>query len=370
MQCILSETSSMSKTLKHHKRKQRRANKTQRLTGGRDFVFNGNQSNLAELDALLNQPNHHVLAKHYSDTCTHCKNLEPEWDNVMSSLKPNSAFTIANLDSDATDYMNENHYRKHNYGVNGVPTIVYINKIKTAKPKEYQGELTSKEIMDWFVKVMTDKRLKITIESDMQALDNNDDGLPADSDLNAFPTPSAASLDETPQASAESVLAPASPAIMPESMEPNPFDQVPAPAPTLAPVTTAAPVADEPPFDPAATTATTAAAVATAADAFPPAPLPPASTLSNATDAIKTTAAAIDNNIEQGVNTIKSALTSDINIGNLFSSNNQDLTPAPVIVPAVPSLVGGINRRRYTRRKNRRSKSSRKSRKTTKKSKK
>ena len=345
----------MSKTLKHHKRKQRRANKTQRLTGGRHSVFNGNQSNLAELDALLSQPDHHVLAKHYSDTCPHCKDLEPEWQNVMSSLKPNSAFTIANLDSDATDHMNEHHYRKHNYGVNGVPTIVYINKIKTAKPKEYQGELVAKQMMDWFANVVTDKRLKITIESDMQASDNNDG---KDSDQNAFPTPSAASLDETPQASAESVLAPA-------SEEPNPFDQVPTPATTaaLAPATLA-------PATTAATTATTAAPPAAdptiAADAFPPAPLPPASTLSNATDAIKTTAATIDNNIEQGVNTIKSALTSELNIGNLFSSKNQDLVPAPVIVPAVPSLVGGINRRRYTRRKHRRSKSSRKTKKSKK----
>lgn len=354
MQCTLSATIIMSKTLKHHKRKQRRANKTQRLMGGRHSVFNGNQSNLAELDALLSQPNHHVLAKHYSDTCTHCKNLEPEWENVMSSLKPNSAFTIANLDSDATDHMNENHYRNHNYGVNGVPTIVYINKIKTAKPKEYQGELVAKQIMDWFAKVVTDKRLKITIESDMQASDNNDD---KDSDLNAFPTPSVASVD-LDQASAEPVLAPASESMTESMEEPNPFDQVPAPA------------ADETPF--AQDTTTTAAATAAAeiaADAFPPAPLPQASTMSNAANAIKTTAAAIDNNIEQGVNTIKSALTSEINVGNLFSaapSKNQDLMPIPVNVPAVPSLVGGINRRRYTRRKNRRSKSSRKSKKSRK----
>lgn len=356
----------MSKTLKHHKRKQRRANKTQRLMGGRHSVFNGNQSNLAELDALLSQPNHHVLAKHYSDTCTHCKNLEPEWENVMSSLKPNSAFTIANLDSDATDHMNMHHYPKHNYEVNGVPTIVYINKIKTAKPKEYQGELVAKQIMDWFAKVVTDKRLKITIESDMQASVNNDndDSLPADSDLNAFPTPSVASADETPfeQASAEPVLSPASsPETASALTETNPFDQVPALAP---------PAADETPFaNDTTSAAATAAAAEIAADAFPPAPLPQASTLSNATDAIKTTAAAIDSNIEQGVNTIKSALTSDINIGNLFSaapSKNQDLRPAPVNVPAVPSLIGGINRRRHTRRKNRRSKSSRKSKKSRK----
>jgi len=347
----------MSKTLKHHKRKQRRrANKTQRLTGGRDFVFNGNQNNLAELDALLNQPNHHVLAKHYSDSCIHCKNLEPEWQNVMSSLKPNSAFTIANLDRDATDYMNEHHYSKHNYGVNGIPTIVYIHKIKIAKPKEYQGELTSKEIMDWFVKVMTDKRLKMTIESDMQASE------PTNSDPNAFSTPSAADLD-LDQAPADPVLLASEPASEPASAltETNPFDQ----APAAAPEATAAPVTDDPPV----VQDTTAAAATAAAAAFPEAPLPQASTLSNATDAIKTTAAAIDNNIEQGVNTIKSALTSDINIGNLFStapSNNQDLTPAPVNVPAVPSLVGGIKSRRHTRRKNRRSKSSRKSKKSKK----
>jgi len=88
--------------------------------------------------------------------------------------------------------------------------------------------------------------------------------------------------------------------------------------------------------------------------------------LSKAADTIKTTAAVIDNNIEQGVNSVKSALTREINIGNLFSSTaqNPDLVPPPVNVPAVPSLVGGVKSRRYTRRKNRRSKSTKKSKKS------
>jgi thioredoxin-like negative regulator of GroEL len=347
----------MSKTLKHHKRKQRRANKTQRRTGGRHSVFNGNQSNMAELDALLSQPDHHVLAKHYSDTCTHCKDLEPEWENVMRSLKPHSSFTIANLDQDATDHMNEHHYRKHNYGVNGVPTIVYINKIKTSKPKEYQGELVAKQMMDWFAKTVTDKRLKITIESDMQASGNNDvHSEEPEMAFPAVPPPSAASdenpFDQEAQASTESASASA-------LTETNSFDQVPAPEPALSPAT---PAADETSLVQDPTIAAT-----TAADAFPPAPLPPASTLSKATDTIKTTAATIDNNIEQGVNTVKSALTRELDIGNPFSSDtkNKDLMPVPVNVPAVPSLVGGIShRRRCTRRKNRRSKSKKRSKKS------
>ena len=149
----------------------------------------------------------------------------------------------------------------------------------------------------------------------------------------------------------------------------------------------------------------------TMADAFPPAPLSDASSvLSNATQTVQDAAAKMNQSISNGVDSVKSALTSEFDIGDkikdLFSSDstvaapldaaplvaapldaapldaapldaaplvaavpapssaqNQDLVPGPVNVPAIPSLVGGKTRR-YTRRKNRRSKSNKKSKKS------
>ena len=272
----------MSKTLKHHKRKQRRANRTQRLrmTGGGDFAFNGNNVNTGELNALLSQPNHHVLAKHYSDTCTHCKNLETEWDEVMDRLK-NPSFTVANLGPGATDYMNKHHYRRHKYRVHGVPTIVYIHKIKNVKPIEYQGERTANAIIAWITKILADNNLEISIQSKSQ---------------------------------------PSEPVSEPVSEQAN---------------------------------------------TFPPAPTP-SSVLSNATQTVKNAAAKMDQTISNGIDSVKSVLTNEFDIGekigNLFSSSSSSDPVAQsttVSTPLVPSLVGG--RRTHTRRKNRRSKSNKKS---------
>ena len=316
----------MSKTLKNHKRKQRRANKTQRLsggmTGGREFVFNGNRRNTGELNALMGQPNHHVLAKHYSNTCIHCKNLEPEWEEVIRQLNPHPSLTVANLDPKATDYMNEHHYSKHNYGVNGIPTIVYIHEIKMVKPQEYQGERTAKAIMAWVTKIMADNNLEMTIKHKSEPV--------LDEPLVSEPV-------------SEPVLEPVSEPVLEPVSEP--------------------PLSEEP-----------------AQNAFPPAPLSDASSvLSNATQTVKDAAAKVDQTISNGVDSVKSALTNEFDIGetigNLFSSSStasvpppapaldQDLVPGPANAPLVPSLVGGKTSRR-TRRKNRRSKSNKKSKKS------
>ena len=322
----------MSKTLKHHNRKQRRANKTQRLrnarrmTGGRDFVFNGNQRNTGELNALMIRPDHHVIAKHYSDTCTHCKNLEPVWDEVVKQLNPHPSFTVANLDPNATDYMNRRHYRKHNYGVNGFPTIVYIHKIKNVKPTEYQGERTAKAIIEWVTQILADNNLELSVQPKSQ--------------------PSEPEFEEQPV-----------------SVPVSPVSELPVSELPVSELPVSEPPVSEPPMD--------------QANAFPPAPLSESSSvLSNATQTVKNAAANVEQTISNGVDSIKSALTNEFDVGekfgNLFSSSSTASVPAPAsldqpLVPGpvnVPSLVGG--RRRYTRHKNRRSKSNKKSKKSKK----
>ena len=340
----------MSKTLKHHKRKQRRANKTQRrhkayrMSGGNDFVFNGNQSNMDELNALMMRPDHHVLAKHYSDTCTHCKNLEPEWEKVVRQLTPHPSLTIANLDPNATDYMNEHHYSKHNYGVDGVPTIVYIHKINLVKPQEYQGARTAKAINEWFTKILADNNIEMSIKPKSH--------------------PSEPAFEEPP-VSEEPV---SEPHVFEEPVSEPPVSEEPISEPVSEEPVSEPPVSEEPSLDHADTLA----------NVFPPAPVSVASsTLSNATQAVKDAASKMNQTISNGVESVKSALTTEFDVGEklktLFSSSsasapvpprsqNQDIVSHPVNAPLVPSLVGGI--RKCTRRKNRRSKPNKKSKKS------
>ena len=318
----------MPKSLRHYRR---RNNKTQRLrkgngkmTGGYK-VFPDDQTDLHELKELLGQPDRHLFALHSDKDCGYCTQFEPEWKKVLARLTPHPNMTVAKLGQGATDYMNEHHYRRHNHAVNGVPTIIYY--IANNKPREYDGERTADKIIDWLSNVMADNNLELTIKPKSQ-----DDEHAA---------PASVPLSEVPDL--ESASVPPASVPLPEQAEAQP--------------------------------------------AFPQAPLPPASTLSNAADTIRTTAANVDDKISQGVSAIKSALTSDLDLGSLFSSSsssdaapavaapaapavaapavaapNADLVPQPVNVPQVPSLVGG---RRRTRR-NHSPKKSKKSRKAMK----
>jgi len=322
----------MPKSLRHYRR---RNNKTQRLrkgnsklTGGYK-VFPDDHTDLHELKELLGQPDRHLFALHSDEkSCGYCKQFKPEWNKVLARLTPHPNMTVAKLGPTATDYMNEHHYRHHNHAVNGVPTIIYY--IVNNKPREYDGERTADKIIAWLSNVMADNNLELTIKPKSQ-----DD---------AHEAPASVPLSEVPDLDSASVpLSEAASVPLPEQAD--------------------------------------------AQTAFPQAPLPPASTLSNAADTIRTTAANVDDKISQGVSAIKSALTSDLDLGSLFSSSsssdavaapavaapavavnavavaapNADLVPNPVNVPQVPSLVGG---RRRTRRKHRRSKSPKRSKKS------
>jgi hypothetical protein len=344
----------MAKSLRQKRRngknKTQRRRSSRKLNGGREF----DEQNLHELKDLLGNNNNnnnnnpgHLFALHSDEeTCGHCRQFKPEWEKVLARLTPHPGLTVAKLGPDATDYMNEHHYRKHNHMVNGVPTIIYY--IVNKRPQEYDGERTADKIIAWLTNVLADNNLEINIKSKSQ-----EDDAPF----------------EAPVSQMEPVSEQASATVEPELAQ------------TELAQTDLGPAATEPPAQ-------------QVQDAFPQAPLTPASTLSNATETIKTAAANVDSKIEQGVNSVKSALTSEFDvgekIGNLFSSapapatdNNvvaaanpiattsesPDLVPNPVNVPAVPSLVGGVKHRR-TMRMHKKSKKSKNTSKKSKKSKK
>ena len=335
----------MAKSLRQKRRngknKTQRRRSSRKMNGGREF----DEQNLHELKDLLGNNNRQLFALHSDEqTCGHCRQFKPEWEKVLARLTPHPELTVAKLGPDATDYMNEHHYRKHNHTVNGVPTIIYY--IVNNKPQEYDGERTADKIIAWLTKVMADNNLEINIKSNSQEDDASFEAPasqtePAQSDLSSAQT----ELAQSEPAQSDLGLAQTEPA-----QSDLPAQQV--------------------------------------QDAFPQVPLTPASTLSNATETIKTAAANVDNKIEQGVNAVTSALTSEFDVGNLFSSapapatdNNvvaaanpttsesPDLVPNPVNVPAVPSLVGGVKHRR-TMRMHKKTKKSKKTSKKSKKSKK
>ena len=151
----------MTKTLKHYKKHH---NRTRRLRkkGGKRKQKGG--ITLSELKQAMNRDNHHFVALHSSPTCGYCKKFEPEWDEVLASLPQHPNLTVAKLGQHETDYMNANHYGRHNYAVNGVPTIVYY--VVNQPPREYNEKRIAKNIIKWLMKLMNENGLEITPKQD------------------------------------------------------------------------------------------------------------------------------------------------------------------------------------------------------------
>ena len=150
----------MSKSLKHYKKQHNKSRRLRKRKGGRPY-------SAAEfaLDQLKGEmkDGQHLFAMHSRDSCTYCKQMKPAWERVVERLSHHPRLTVAKLGPDATDYMNDEYYSKHNYGVNGVPTIVYYIVNKKA-PHEYDGKRTADEIIKWLTKIMKENNLELTIK--------------------------------------------------------------------------------------------------------------------------------------------------------------------------------------------------------------
>ena len=339
----------MTKTLKHYKKQHNKTQRRVRKGGKGRKGRKGGQSrmseeiDLAELKELMGQPDRHLFALHSSEGCGHCKRFKPEWERIMSQLSPRPNLTVAKLGPGATDYMNAEHYAKHNYAVNGVPTIIYY--IVNKQPREYNGERTAEKIIAWLTQVMADNNLEITIKpKSQQDASPYPEEVPVSNE--SAMTHSMATQSVTTQPDDESMAT--------QSVTTQPDESV-----ATQSVTT------QPDDESVATQSVTTQPQDTIADAFPLAPLPPASTF---TETISTTANNLNNSIKSATESARDAATnaaSEIGtkLKNLFSSSPAS---APAPVPAVPSLVGGVKRRKMTRRKHRRSKSSRKTKKSRK----
>ena len=340
----------MSKSLKHYKKQHNKSRRLRKRKGGRPY-------SAAEfaLDQLKGEmkDGQHLFAMHSRDSCTDCKQMKPAWERVVERLSHHPRLTVAKLGPDATDYMNDEYYSKHNYGVNGVPTIVYYIVNKKA-PHEYDGKRTADEIIKWLTKIMKENNLELTIKPKT----DEDVEQPVSFEQPAEKVPESQGDEQLEAPSSESApeSAPASEESAPASEESAPASEDSAPA----------------------------VQADTMADAFPAAPLSPASIA----DTVSTKANELNDTLKTATESATNAVTSTVsNIGNkltnLFSSTPSTEAPAaapaaepaaepakteePVpAAPQVPSLVGGIKRRKMTRRKHRKSKSTRKSRKSRK----
>lgn len=356
----------MTKTLKHYKRQHNRTRRLRNKGGNKRRKQKGGIT-LSELKQAMNRDNHHVVALHSSPTCGHCKDFEPEWTKVLDSLPQHPNLTVAKLGQDGTDFMNNNHYGKHNYAVNGVPTIVYY--VVNQPPREYNEKRIAKNIIKWLMKLMNENGLEITPKQDKvqeqvsyeepeEVPESFDQQLPASMDADATAPESESTTDapDSDSASAATTAAPESESASAETTAPD-----------------------------------------TMADAFPPAPLSPASIA----DTISTKANDLNDTLKSATESATSAVSSTVSdignkLTNLFTPSTETVpvatatvpatvpaavpaeapapasatatapaqeTTAPLNVPQVPSLVGG---RRRTRRKHRKSKSTRKSKKSRK----
>lgn len=363
----------MTKTLKHYKKHHNRTRRLSKKGGNKRRKQKGGIT-LSELKQAMNRDNHHVVALHSSPTCGYCKDFEPEWTKVLDSLPQHPNLTVAKLGQDETDYMNNDHYGKHNYAVNGVPTIVYY--VVNQPPREYNEERIAKKIIKWLTKTMKENGLEITPKQQDQV---------------------------------QEPVSYEQPEEVPES-----FDQQPpsmdAPESEVESVATAAPesaVASSPESSPESVATSLEPAPDTIADAFPAAPLSPASIA----DTISTKANDLNDTLKSATESATTAVSSTVSdignkLTNLFTPSTdtvpavpvpatatvpvpvpatatatvpvpatvpaeaptqaQTETTAPLNVPPVPSLVGGVKRRKITRRKHRKSKSTRKTKKSRK----
>ena len=361
----------MTKTLKHYKRQHSRTRRLRKGSKGRK-VHKGGRAYRSEGDFDLGQlkrleDGQHLFAVHSSPTCKFCNDFEPEWEKVLESLPQHPNLKVAKFGPKETNFVNDKYYDKHDYGVNGVPTVVYYIVNKKA-PIEYHGERTADKIIRWLTKTMKENGLEVTIKPK------------TDEDVEqpvSFEQP-----EEVPKSQGDEQLelgassSESAPALAPPSSESTPES-----APALEPAS------EESTSDSSAPTASSDSASESApavqadtmADAFPAAPLSPASIA----DTVSTKANELNDTLKSATESATTAVSSTVSdignkLTNLFSSSSAPAptaqapaqaqtsaqeTTAPLNVPQVPSLVGG---RRHTRRKHRKSKSTRKSKKSKK----
>ena len=275
----------MSKSLRQYKR---RNNKTQRKrrssSGGNKGVMMFNKGNLNKLGALLDNP--HVLALHSNETCDHCKNFKSVWKRLA---RLNSELVFAEFDPEASPFAEKKLHPEIN--VSGVPTLVYINKIKN-KRVEYAGERTEKAIMEWLMK-HSDKRIKITIETE--------DKTPA---VESFPVPESEPVSEPVS---EPLSVPVSDTLS------NPVSD-----------TLSVPVSETLSSD----------SVSDAVAAFPPAEAP-----TSVVGTIQNAASSVNNAIGSTVEKAKNALTQDLDLSGLFASDATAATANPDATTAATAVT-------------------------------
>jgi len=254
----------------------------------------------------MNQDNHHVVALHSSPTCGHCNDFEPEWTKVLDSLPQHPNLTVAKLGQHETDYMNNNHYSKHNYAVNGVPTIVYY--VVNQPPREYNEKRIAKNIIKWLMKLMNENGLEITPKQDQDQ------------------TP--VSYEE-PEEGSESFDAPSSmddSQVAPESTAPDSASEALATAPDSTSESASESVAT--------------AAPDTIANAFPAAPLSPASIA----DTISTKANDLNDTLKSATESATTAVSSTVSeignkLTNLFTPAASATAPAPAPEAALQAVI-------------------------------
>ena len=116
------------------------------MEGGKIRIINVNDSNISNVNKLMNNKNQKVIAKFYADWCGHCKDLNsrvmPEVERDIKKQKGDGIFLNVR-----EEYISQ---LEGNTNVDGYPTIRLL--VGGKKKKDYNGKREVKDLAKFIKK--------------------------------------------------------------------------------------------------------------------------------------------------------------------------------------------------------------------------
>lgn len=110
-----------------------------------------NPNNVVNLNSLLKD--HAILVKFYSDTCGHCQQMQPDWEDASKRIQSRNPHKLAIVEVEASNMHNFQDEEQIKSKIMGFPTIMYLNKKnKKVQVIPYNGSRTSDDFVDFTFK--------------------------------------------------------------------------------------------------------------------------------------------------------------------------------------------------------------------------
>lgn len=110
-----------------------------------------NPNNVLNVNSLLKD--HAILVKFYSDTCGHCHQMQPDWEDASKRIHSKNPQKLAIVEVEASNMHNFQDDEEIKSKIMGFPTIMYLNKKnKKVQVIPYNGSRTSDDFVDFTFK--------------------------------------------------------------------------------------------------------------------------------------------------------------------------------------------------------------------------